>query len=174
MQKTHVDEAASSGKHGLLQWLHDTRHGVLPDRKSRLGAVSHMHPAERNGNGRHFDHLKPAVKDDHATVREVAPTFGKRSVGCRTRPGITSMVPGEDGSCQGTPVVFGAPPCFPHGVKSALMVATAMLTDDFLHIVSATIPQSGARLKPLRTVRVAGRDAGPLLGWRSISRRKHA
>ena len=52
------------------------------------------------------------------------------------------------------------------------MVATAQLTADFLHIVSATIPQSGARLKPLRTVRVAERDAGPLLGWRPMSRRK--
>ena len=29
------------------------------------------------------------------------------------------------------------------------MVATAQLKGDFLHIVSATIPQSGARLKPL-------------------------
>ena len=53
------------------------------------------------------------------------------------------------------------------------MVATAQLTGDFLHIVSATIPQSGARLKPLRTVRVAERDAGPLLGSHSMSRRKH-
>ena len=39
------------------------------------------------------------------------------------------------------------------------MVATAQLTGDFLHIVSATIPQSGARRKPLPTVRVAERDA---------------
>ena len=73
MQKTHVDEAASSGKHGLLQWLHDTGHGIFPDRKSRLGAVSHIHPAERNANGRHVDHLKPAVNGDHATFRECGP-----------------------------------------------------------------------------------------------------
>ena len=73
MQKTHVDEAASSGKHDLLQWLHDTGQRGLPNQKSRLGAVSHMHPTERNGNGRHVEHLKPAVKDDHATVRECGP-----------------------------------------------------------------------------------------------------
>ena len=53
------------------------------------------------------------------------------------------------------------------------MVATVQLTGDFLHFVSATIPQSSARLKPLRTVRVAERDAGPLLGWQSISRRNN-
>ena len=73
MQKTNVDEAASSGKHVLLQWLHDTGHGGLPDRKSRLEAVSHMHPEAHNGNGRHVEHLKPAVKDDQATFREFGP-----------------------------------------------------------------------------------------------------
>ena len=54
MQKTHADEAASSGKHDLLQWLHDTGHGIFPDRKSRLGAVSHTHPEAHNGNGSRF------------------------------------------------------------------------------------------------------------------------
>ena len=73
MQKAHIDEAASSGKHGLLQWLHHKGQGGLPAWKSRLGAVSHMHSAEHNGNGRHVGHLKPAVKDDHATFRECGP-----------------------------------------------------------------------------------------------------
>ena len=73
MQKTHVHEAASSGKHDLLQWLHDTGQRGLPNQKSRLGAVSHMHPEAHNGNGRHLGHLKPAVNDDHATFRECGP-----------------------------------------------------------------------------------------------------
>ena len=171
MQKTHVDEAARSEQvPGLHQWRNPTRDpGVLPDRMSRLGATCwHMHPAERNGNGRHFDYLKPAVKDDHAMVREVAPTFGKHSVGCRTRPGITSMVPGEDRSCQGTPVVFNAPPSFPNGVKSAASWSQKAMFTLTTYCIAFQRPfRNPVRgWKPLRTVRVAGRDDGPLLGWR--------
>ena len=173
MQKTHADEAASSGKLDLLQWLHDTGHGFSPTGSQDLGRSRTRTPKRTTGTAGTSSMPNQLSRTTTPRSVSVAPTFGKRSVGCRTQPGVTPMAPGGNESCQGTPVVFGASPCCPHSVKSTLDGRHRSVEGRLFAYCFGDHSAVRCEAQPLRTDPVAERDAGPLLGWHSMSRRKH-